>query len=363
MKLSRPVVILLTILASLLLGLVIGLITGWVVWPVSYINTDIGDLRLQHKEDYIAMVASAYALDGDLSKAQERLDKLGAANVGQLVAAVASKYIAEGRQSEEIRNLALLADALGTAHGQMIAYIATPTPTSTPTPVPTTTFTLVPPTPTPIPTDTPVPPTPTPVPTNTPIPPTATRVPPTPTPAPPTNTPVPQPPTNTPPPPPPTDTPVPTRPPVDFVVVEQRMLSNVENGGTSVNGEADKCGYGHNVYIKVIDANGVPLDNIIVFGIYSNIELRPTGVKGPGMTEPEFFGGGDAFKVIRDAATGQQYTSQETAGLSTQDEAIPIPWLIAGGYCRDEANCAERIRQNRLCRGHYSYSVVFQRTW
>ena len=139
------------------------------------------------------------------------------------------------------------------------------------------------------------------------------------------------------------------------------MLSNVENGGTTVNGEVDQCGYGRNLSVLVLDAGGNPLDGIIIHGEYSHYDFAPTGHKGPGRTENPL-GGGDMIKVVRDMG-GREYSSQMTRGMSTQDEGIPIPDLIAGGYCRDEANCQERISQNRLCRGHYSWNVIFQRTW
>jgi len=352
----------LTGLASMIVGLVAGLFLGWWVWPVEWTSTALKDLKPEYKDEYIAMVGAAYAGDGNLERAILRLDSLQAGNPGQLVLALAERYIAEGHDVDEIQCLAGLAEGLGMRSPQVLAYLATATPTRTPTPMPTATpvptatltWTPVPPTATftpVLPTATLIPPTPTPLPA------TATPIPPTP--APPTATFTPAPPTATPVPPPPTE---PPKPAVDFIIVEQRMLSNVENGGTTVNGEVDRCGFGRNLSVLVLDAGGNPLDGIIIHGEYSHHDFTPTGhEKGPGRTENPL-GGGDMIKVVRDVG-GRSYTSQTTRGMSTQDEGIPIPDLIAGGYCRDEANCQERVSQNRLCRGHYSWNVVFQRTW
>lgn len=125
------------VLAALFVGVAIGLGAGllltWVVWPVQYYDTDPVDLRPEHKEDYIVLVGAAYAVDGDLARAKARLRKLEEKDIGPVVAGLAERYFREGRDAEETRGLAKLADALGVRTGAMLVYIATPTPLPTPT--------------------------------------------------------------------------------------------------------------------------------------------------------------------------------------------------------------------------------------
>jgi hypothetical protein len=115
-------------------GLALSLTLTWVVWPVQYYDTDPVDLRPEHKEDYIVLVGAAYAVDGDLARAEARLTKLEDKDIGSVVAELAGRYLREARDVEETRSLAKLADALGVSTSAMLVYIATPTtlPTFTP---------------------------------------------------------------------------------------------------------------------------------------------------------------------------------------------------------------------------------------
>jgi len=235
------------------------------------------------------------------------------------------------------------------------AEVQTVTPAAEPpTPVPTFTPTPATPSPTPTatprPTDTPAPATATATSTSTPaatatsvpVSATATRRPPTATPA-------------------PTAT---TKPSVDFKVLEQRLLGAKENGGTTTDGSIQSCGFLHIYLIKAVDINNVPLPNILVRRVYAgNAQIPPTGNKGPGMTEevtPTH--AGDIFYVMGDTG-GTKFTSEQTRTLSVRDTEIPNADLIAGGYCRDKAECDYRKSMNLLCEGHYSYNIVFQRQW
>lgn len=246
-----------------------------------------------------------------------------------------------------ILSFAAMAITLGCSVSSLIARAPEPTPTKTlrptftstpeetPTPevTPTETWTLVPPTPvptdTPLPTDTPAA-SPTPAPTDTPPP------------APPTDTPVP-PPADTPTPSPPTDTPTPE---VDFKVAEQRILPPEENKG------GKDPGADHLVFITVIDANGAPLDGIIVREVNSGDELV-SGDKGPGKAEFLMWGGGYAFTVVGEKG-GRVYTSETTHQFSLANPVLDD--LVAAGYCPDVVTC-----QNHPW--HWSYRVTFQRTW
>jgi hypothetical protein len=239
---------------------------------------------------------------------------------------------------------------------------AWPTSTSAPVP-PTLTPGSIPPTGMPSPSS-----------TNTP---TATRTS-TPTHAP-TNTPVPSP-THTPTPAPtdtlsptytpalPTATPTPTPPPFDFIIVHQRIWTNEENGGVSINGTVNGCGYGHQIYVWVLDAASNPLDGVVIGDTFNN-PRHISGEKGPGHAQYDLYMNGYRLLVVEDNNAGRPVTSQISEVMSSNDWEIPIPWLIEGHYCATEEECIprradpNRVGTNSLCWGHYSYEIVFQRTW
>jgi len=123
--------LLIALFVGLAIGLVLSLTLTWVVWPVQYYDTDPVDLRPEHKEDYIVLVGAAYAVDGDLDRAEARLTKLEEKDIGSVMAGLAERYLREGRGVEETRSLAKLADALGVSTSAMLVYIATPTPLPT----------------------------------------------------------------------------------------------------------------------------------------------------------------------------------------------------------------------------------------
>jgi len=135
---------------------------------------------------------------------------------------------------------------------------------------------------------------------------------------------------------------------VDFKIVEQRILSPEENkGGTDFGGD-------HLIFITVIDANGVPLDGIVVREVNMTNDELISGDKGSGKTEFLMGGGGIfAFAVVGEK-DGQTYTSETTHPLSLVTPVLDD--LVAAGYCPDVGTC-----QNHPW--HWSYNVVFQRTW
>lgn len=248
----------------------------------------------------------------------------------------------------------------GPASGPSIAtpIAARPTPLA-----PTQTFTLVPPTNTPSPSpSTTQTPTPTSLPTLTP---TST---PTPSPTPTPTLALTETPTPTYTPAPPTTTPAPTPPPYDFVVVHQRIWTNEENGGVSINGTVNGCGYGHQIYVWMLDAASNPLDGVVIGDTFNN-PRHISGEKGPGHAQYDLHMNGYRLLVVEDTNAGRPVTSQISEVMSSNDWEIPIPWLIEGHYCATEEECIARradpngVGTNSLCWGHYSYEIVFQRTW
>jgi len=173
--------IFLGVLAGIAIGLLVDLWLGRDTQPTKDYTVALTDLEEQRREDYIVLVSALYALEGDLTRAEERLARLNEEDTAQLVADLAIKYIEGDKGLEVTQDLATLAHALGAGDEVMLAYVITPT--HTPTSVPTATSTPLP-TPTPTSTETPRPTasptaTPTALPTSTPTP-----VPPTPTSAP-----------------------------------------------------------------------------------------------------------------------------------------------------------------------------------
>ncbi len=194
--------------AGVVVGLLLGLFLTWQVWPVQYYDTDPVDLRQEHKDDYVVMIAAAYAQDDDLESATARLEELGLQDAKQIVLGQFQRY-GEAGYREETRSLARLAYDLGVTDVALLPYIEQPTPTPepTPSPQPTPTEAVIP---TATATETPAQPTATP--TETPPEPTATATQPPPTP---TNTPTT----------PPEDTPTPTvAADLDYQLVETTDL-------------------------------------------------------------------------------------------------------------------------------------------
>ena len=155
--------------------------------------------------------------------------------------------------------------------------------------------------------------------------------------------------------------PTPTKPPkpdVDFVVAGVRLWGPQENGGY-FDGPSLHCGEKRQLRVKVVDANGQPLDGVTVLGIYSHVE-QVTGSKGPGTAE-WILGDGDGLRVVR-AADGSPVVSQTAEGLVTDPHRISDEAFIAAGFCTDAASC-QVLRDGNACHGHYSWDVTFQRTY
>jgi len=377
----------------------------------------------EKKETQTLEIALDYGQDYDLQRAEDRLKELKVGNRAQWVAMLAERNITDGGDRVVSDSLSVLAKDLGIFSEKMAAYLVPPTvpPTASPTSPPAPTIA---PTATVAPTDTVVPATP--EPTATPVPPTPTTVPATSTPTPKPeivvlgnvnvrsgpstlypvlgrleqgqqfeivarndmgdwwqicclagsegwvvgelvdtvgpaeavavagNIPAPPP---TPTPAPPTATPEPTRPPIDFIVASVRLWGVEENGGW-FDGPSVHCGEKRQLRVIVQDASGAPLNGVAVHGIYSKV-TQATGDKGPGTTQ-FVLGGGDAVKVVKDV-DGRDASSEEAHGLTTDPATISDDHLMAAGYCTDPASCAAHRVEG--CRGHYSWDVVFKRTY
>lgn len=143
-KIGNCLSTMLFLLLSLLGGIVLGVVIGWVIWPVTYIDTDIVDLRAGYQDDYLVMVGDDYYVTRDFAKAQHRLDRLQDPYVSQRIVSLIRSKMASGEEPQRLRPLVQLAEALQVGNQDMLDYIATVTPTFTPSPVATTTLTLTP---------------------------------------------------------------------------------------------------------------------------------------------------------------------------------------------------------------------------
>ena len=127
-----------------------------------------------------------------------------------------------------------------------------------------------------------------------------------------------------------------------------------ENGG---------CEGNHNAFVKVIDGNGAPLNGVLVYLRWdSGEDSFYTGYK------PEFPGGA-VFDLYGGYSVGVRADANGTPASAPEafvTSHFPTnPELIAGGYCTDEADCNARAAQDppQLCKGHYSYEVIYQRNY
>lgn len=140
-----------------ILGLILGLIYAWLIDPVELYNTTPDLLRSDYRHEWIRLAALGYLADGDLERAERRLEGLPQEDVQAALAALIESYAAQGRSAEVVRPLSQLAFRLGVRTAAMLIYLETPP--SSPTPEPTSTLpsppTQAPPTPTPTPTPTP----------------------------------------------------------------------------------------------------------------------------------------------------------------------------------------------------------------
>lgn len=161
------------LLIGLLIGLTAGLIYAWVFDPVVYVDAVPARLEHTYKAEYIFLISQSYAADGDWERAERRLQALDDPNLPETVDTLLATYLLQQKPPDVLRNLAQLAQQVGSQGTAVSLFAPTPLPgAASPTPVVTDTPAAAPtdtPTATPSPTNTP-PPTNTPLPTPSPTP-------------------------------------------------------------------------------------------------------------------------------------------------------------------------------------------------
>jgi hypothetical protein len=128
------------LLTGLVIGLVIGIIYAWKIAPVEYVDTSPSMFKEELKDQYRALIAAAFASDGNLARAQKRLIYLGDEDPARALTLQAQKALVDGRPQFEARALGLLAVAVSQGNTVGVALPSAPTLTDTPAP-PTSTFT------------------------------------------------------------------------------------------------------------------------------------------------------------------------------------------------------------------------------
>ena len=117
----------LLVISGALLGIGLGLVLGWLVWPVSYYDTDVYDLRADHQDEYVLMIGALYALERDVDAARGWLSRLSDPRAPQtpeaIVIAVAERFIARDAPPSDIRFLVGLAEGLGSVTTPMQPYL------------------------------------------------------------------------------------------------------------------------------------------------------------------------------------------------------------------------------------------------
>ncbi|MCB0198444.1 MAG: SH3 domain-containing protein [Anaerolineae bacterium] len=156
----------------------------------------------------------------------------------------------------------------------------------------------------------------------------------------------------------PTDTPRPQSS-TPYVLTEFRLRP--------VGQDAQRCtGGDHNIFVKVVDAGGNPIDGVRVREIYTG-QIHVTGDqgKGPGRVEYDIYrGGGGVVEIIDEAGNP---LSPQTPGMSADWPAFDL--ILGGGYCNckphpDADSCRADLesKQYLFAVGHYVYEVTFQRS-
>lgn len=143
--------------AGIVIGLIVGLVYTWVIAPPEYFDAVPARMHEYFRQDWIRMTALAYGIDGNLERAQIRLQGLPADEIRQGIVQTLEDAVAAGRPILLLQHLSELAQSYG-SDAPVVAIYAPKTTPGSPTaapPSPTVTATPQQSTPTPQPTITP----------------------------------------------------------------------------------------------------------------------------------------------------------------------------------------------------------------
>lgn len=115
-------------------GLLLGLLAGWLLGQVlgtGQFSSSIADGQgARLRDDYILMVATAYAGDGNLPAAWRRLRMVAAGESVAWLQTTTERFIANSRNVKDIRRLVAFAEGLGRLTAAMEPWLqgAAPVP-------------------------------------------------------------------------------------------------------------------------------------------------------------------------------------------------------------------------------------------
>jgi hypothetical protein len=118
------------LLTGFVIGIVLGLVYAWLIAPQELRDTSPASLQPEFKDQYRAMIASAFVATGNLPRAEARLALLGDEDVTRVLAEQAQRTLGEGNSPLEAQALGLLAVALGQGEPAALPTLETsPAPT------------------------------------------------------------------------------------------------------------------------------------------------------------------------------------------------------------------------------------------
>lgn len=129
--------------AGIVIGLIVGLVYTWVIAPPEYYDTSPARMHEYFRQDWIRMTALAYGIDGNLERAQIRLQGLPADEIRQSIIQTLDDAVAVGRPILLLQHLSELAWSYG-ADTPAVAIYAPKTPGSPTAAAPSPTFTVTP---------------------------------------------------------------------------------------------------------------------------------------------------------------------------------------------------------------------------
>lgn len=125
------------VLLGLILGLAGSLYYAWVVDPIIFVNASPARLAPHEQEEYIIMVAQSYATDDNWSLAQQRLAALNDPNLPTTLGQLLERFVREGRPPDLLRDVAQVAQQVGSDSRAVALFAPTPLPGAQPTATPT----------------------------------------------------------------------------------------------------------------------------------------------------------------------------------------------------------------------------------
>ena len=113
-----------SLILGLLLGSLAGLYFGWLQFPPDARDRKISELSQPYRDEYMVMIAAAYAADGDVPGALERLSPLELEDIPSSLQRTTERVISTSARSlDDIRLLVQLAHELSALTPMMQPFL------------------------------------------------------------------------------------------------------------------------------------------------------------------------------------------------------------------------------------------------